>query len=73
MNWFVVVPAAWFGIALALGLLVGRCLSVEGIARPTAAAPAGDAAAPTATDHSSASDSDAHGPLTADPALARAA
>ena len=72
MSWFVVVPAAWFGIALALGLLVGRCLSVEGIARQQLPPGPRRQAAPTATDHSSASDGDAHGPLTADSALARA-
>ena len=29
MIWLVAVPAAWFGIALALGLLIGRCIRVE--------------------------------------------
>ncbi len=29
MTWLVAVPAAWFGIALALGLLIGRCIRVE--------------------------------------------
>jgi hypothetical protein len=71
MSWFVVVPAVWFGIALALGLLVGRCLHVEGIARAAATAPAGGAATPAATDVRSAGDGDSHSALSTDHALAR--
>jgi hypothetical protein len=66
MSWFVVVPAAWFGIALVLGLLVGRCLRVEGIGQP-AVHVADGAAVPTATDAPSPSD-DSHSALS--PALA---
>jgi hypothetical protein len=71
MSWFVVVPAAWFGIALLLGLLVGRCLRAEGITQPVDQALAEVATAPMATDHSSASDGDAHSVLSPDHALAR--
>jgi len=71
MNWFVVVPVAWFGIALALGLLVGRCLHVEGIARAVAPVPAGGAATPAATDVRSAGHGDSHSVLSTDHALAR--
>ena len=70
MSWFVVVPAAWFGIALALGLLVGRCLHVEGIARAAAPVPEGGAATPAATDVRSAEDGDSHSAPRTDHALA---
>ena len=29
MAWFLVLPVAWFGVALVLGLLIGRCIRVE--------------------------------------------
>jgi len=70
MSWFVVVPAAWFGIALALGLLVGRCLHVEGIARAAAPVPAGDAATPAAADSASLVD-DPRSAVSRDHSLAR--
>ena len=68
MSWFVVLPAAWLGIALVLGLLVGRCLRVEGIGQP-AAHVAGVAAATPATDAASPSDDShsAHSPALAHP------
>ena len=70
MSWFVVVPLAWFGIALALGLLVGRCLHVEGIARAAAPVPAGSAATQAAMDVRSAGDGDSHSALSTDHTLA---
>ena len=50
MNWFVVLPAAWFGIALALGLLIGRCVRMEDRALPAMQVPEDSTAAPTAMD-----------------------
>ena len=50
MNWFVVLPAAWFGIALALGLLIGRCVRMEDRALPAMQVPGERAGAPTAMD-----------------------
>jgi hypothetical protein len=71
MSWFVVVPAAWFGIALLLGLLVGRCLRAEGIAQPVDQALAEGAPAPMATDAASTGCDDSHSVLRPDHALAR--
>jgi hypothetical protein len=70
MSWFVLVPAAWFGIALALGLLVGRCLHVEGIGRTAAPALAEGAAAPAAPEPTADDDSHVAVAVGADHALA---
>jgi hypothetical protein len=70
MSWFVVVPAAWFGIALVLGLLVGRCLRVDGIEQPAVQALAAGIAAPAAPDTPSAGE-DSRSALSIDHALAR--
>ena len=48
MTWIVVVPAAWLITALALGLLVGRCIRRDADVQPAAEVAAARFTPPTA-------------------------
>ena len=54
MIWFVIVPVAWFCTALSLGLLIGRCLSVDDDRQPAAHFAGNGFAAPTTVEDASA-------------------